>query len=154
MRRINRLALHLVVVSLVALAMSGCATTTDPNTVTYPDGSYKMYGDGTTVPYYWVWVPNGVTQPNPPAPPALPPNQPAVVVQSGTALPPNQPAVVVQSGTPGVAPTVVAPPPTTVAASNGRYQLYGNGTTQPYYWVWVPTGATVPAPPPLPRRIN
>jgi hypothetical protein len=140
MRHINRFALHFVVVSLVALGMSGCATTTDPNTVTYPDGSYKMYGNGTTQPYYWVWVPNGVTQPDVPAPPAVPPNQPAVVVQSGT---------------PGVAPTVVAPPPTTVAAANGRYQLYGNGTTQPYYWVWVPTGATVPPPPPLPpRRVN
>ena len=140
MRHINRLTLHLVVVSLIAFTIAGCATTTDPNTVTYPDGSYKMYGNGTTVPYYWVWVPNGTTAPDLAAPPALPPNQPAVVVQSGVA---------------GVAPTVVSPPPTTVAAANGRYQLYGNGTTQPYYWVWVPTGATVPAPPPLPpRRVN
>ena len=139
MRHINRLTLHLVVVSLIAFAMAGCATTTDPNTITYPDGSYRMYGNGTTVPYYWVWVPNGTTAPDLAAPPALPPNQPATVVQSGVA---------------GVSPTVVAPPQTTVAAANGRYQLYGNGTTQPYYWVWVPAGATVPAPPPLPRRIN
>ena len=139
MRHINRLMLHLVVISLIAFTMSGCATTTEPNTVTYPDGSYKMYGDGTMVPYYWVWVPNGSVAPDLPGPPALPPNQPATVVQSGV---------------PGVAPTVVTPPQTTVAASNGRYQLYGNGTTQPYYWVWVPTGVTVPAPPPLPRRVN
>src|SRR5215471_17682639 len=144
MRHINRLTVHLVVISLIALAMSGCATTTtDPyavNTVTYPDGSYKMYGNGTTVPYYWVWVPNGTVQPDLASPPALPPNQPAAVVQSGV---------------PGVAPTVVAPPPMTVAASNGAYRLYGNGTTQPYYWVWVPTGVTAPPPPPpLPRRYN
>ena len=100
MRHINQLTLHLVVVSLIAFAMSGCATTTDPNTVSYPDGSYRMYGNGTTVPYYWVWVPNGTTAPDPAVPPTLPPNQPATVVQSGV---------------PGVAPTVVSPPPTTVA---------------------------------------
>lgn len=39
------------------------------------------------------------------------------------------------------------------AASEGRYQLYGDGTSaSPYYYVWVPAGATVLAPPPPPRR--
>jgi hypothetical protein len=59
---------------------------------------------------------------------------------------------------PGPAPT--APPP--VAASvptdrvvyqEGRWQLYGDGRGVPYYWVWIPTGATLtatPMPPPRP----
>ena len=57
-----------------------------------------------------------------------------------------------------------ASPPSTVvvapAASDrvvtypeGRYELRGDGTTTaPYYWVWIPAGATPPNPPPLPRR--
>ena len=41
--------------------------------VTYPEGRYQLYGDGTRVPYYWVWVPSGATvAPAPPAPPPLP----------------------------------------------------------------------------------
>ena len=46
-------------------------------------------------------------------------------------------------------------PPTRVAtaATEGRYQLYGDGSTSsPYYWVWVPAGTTVVPPPPPPRR--
>ena len=39
------------------------------------------------------------------------------------------------------------------ATTEGRYQLYGEGTTaSPYYWVWVPAGTTVVPPPPPPRR--
>jgi hypothetical protein len=39
--------------------------------VTYPEGRYELYGNGTAYsPYYWVWVPSGVT--TYPAPPALP----------------------------------------------------------------------------------
>jgi hypothetical protein len=36
-----------------------------------------------------------------------------------------------------------------VTHPEGRYQLIGDGTaTSPYYWVWVPKGASaVPAPP-------
>ena len=42
-------------------------------TVTYPEGRYQLYGDGTRVPYYWVWVPSGATvAPAPPAPPPVP----------------------------------------------------------------------------------
>jgi hypothetical protein len=58
------------------------------------------------------------------------------------------------------------PPPTTVVAQvpaapadrvvtypEGRWTLYGDGTTgSPHYWVWVPAGAAPPPPPPLPRR--
>jgi len=29
-------------------------------------GQYTLYGDGTNTPYYWVWVPSGVTAPSPP----------------------------------------------------------------------------------------
>ena len=41
--------------------------------VTYSEGRYQLYGDGTQVPYYWVWVPSGAsTAPAPPPPPPLP----------------------------------------------------------------------------------
>ena len=41
--------------------------------VTYPEGRYQLYGDGTRVPYYWVWIPSGSsTVPAPPAPPTVP----------------------------------------------------------------------------------
>jgi hypothetical protein len=59
---------------------------------------------------------------------------------------------------PAAAPTtVVVPSPSTTVQRvytypEGRYQLYGNGTSDsPYYWVWIPTGAVAPTPPPLPR---
>jgi hypothetical protein len=56
-----------------------------------------------------------------------------------------------------------APPTTTVITQapsdrvvtypEGRWTLYGDGTTaSPNYWVWVPAGAAPPPPPPLPRR--
>jgi hypothetical protein len=40
-----------------------------------------------------------------------------------------------------------------VTYPEGRYELRGDGTAvSPYYWVWIPAGATsVPNPPPLPR---
>ncbi len=37
--------------------------------VVYPHGKYVLRGDGVTVAYYWVWIPN------PPPPPAAPPSQ-------------------------------------------------------------------------------
>jgi hypothetical protein len=37
--------------------------------VTHPEGRYQLYGDGTTTPYYWVWIPSGMTSPAPPPPP-------------------------------------------------------------------------------------
>ena len=39
-----------------------------PNVVQYPTGRYELRGDGLTVPYTWVWIPNP-----PSAPPAGPP---------------------------------------------------------------------------------
>lgn len=53
------------------------------------------------------------------------------------------------------APAVVAQVPAdrVVTYPEGRWTLYGDGTTtSPHYWVWVPAGATPPPPPPLPRR--
>ncbi len=41
-------------------------------TVTYPEGRYELYGNGSTTPYYWVWIPAGVTPPTPPPPPRIP----------------------------------------------------------------------------------
>jgi hypothetical protein len=39
-----------------------------------------------------------------------------------------------------------------VVYPEGRYMLYGEGTTtSPYYWVWVPAGASPPTPPSLSR---
>lgn len=41
--------------------------------VTYPDGRWQLYGEGsTTLPYYWVWVPNGMSATVPPPMPPLP----------------------------------------------------------------------------------
>ena len=37
--------------------------------VTYPEGRYELYGNGTaSSPYYWVWIPSGVTAFPPPPP--------------------------------------------------------------------------------------
>jgi hypothetical protein len=49
--------------------------------------------------------------------------------------------------------TSLASNPTRVYTySEGQYQLYGDGTEpNPYFWVWIPSGAgSVPAPPPAP----
>lgn len=72
----------------VALALGGCiysstekvtekqvptpVATSGERAVTYPEGRYQLYGDGKSVPYYWVWIPSGTTPPVPPAPPRLP----------------------------------------------------------------------------------
>ena len=52
-------------------------------------------------------------------------------------------------------PVVVAQAPSdrVVTYPEGRWTLYGDGTTaSPHYWVWVPAGASPPAPPPIPKR--
>ena len=127
------LALPLALGSLAGCAYDTqtavAADKTPTRTVLYPGGRYQLYGDGVGTPYYWVWVPTGGNIAN--APPPLP-TMPTVPVT-----------------TPVV--TTTTAPATTVPAGTGHYQLYGNGTTQPYYWVWVPTGATPPPPPRPPR---
>jgi hypothetical protein len=63
----------------------------------------------------------------------------------------REPAVVVPAAT----PTVVVAPVTServVTYPEGRYELRGDGVATPYYWVWIPRGATPPSPPPPPRR--
>jgi hypothetical protein len=92
--------------------------------ISYPEGSYKLSGDATRG-YYWLWIPAGSTAAAPPAPPTLP-----RVVQSE-------------------APVLAARPERVISYPQGRYDLYGNASTG-YYWVWIPTGARPPAPPPPP----
>jgi hypothetical protein len=67
---------------------------------------------------------------------------------------------------PASGPVVMAPTPTAPTATpsgvpvpadrvvyqEGRWQLYGDGRTTPYYWVWIPTGATLTATPLPPAR--
>jgi hypothetical protein len=130
-----------LIAPVTAAVLAGCASNTTPvvggpaatvassgsgGMVTYPEGRYQIYGDGTaTNPYYWVWVPTGVAAaPSPPVP------------------------------VPVVPRTVIAAtaPERVVAYQQGQYKLYGDGTTpNPYYWVWVPAGTNAPPPPPLPQ---
>jgi len=37
--------------------------------VRHPEGRWQLYGDGQSTQYYWVWIPSGLTPPNPPIPP-------------------------------------------------------------------------------------
>lgn len=133
MRNVIRHSARLALLVPLAVApLVGCTATTEPTvtttntinrTVLYPGGRYQLYGDGVGTAYYWAWIPTG---------------------GNINAVPPPVPAV----------PTVVAPTVVTTTAAPGaagQYQLYGNGASQPYYWVWVPTGATPPPPPPPPR---
>jgi len=93
-------------------------TTATPSTVTYREGSWELRGEGSNL--YWVWVPAGVVM-TAPAPPPVP--------------------QVALTSTPSPAPQIVT-------TSDGRWQLYGDGTTaRPYVWVWTPRGASPPAPP-------
>ena len=129
-----------VVAPLLLAALGGCVysekvvekpvpssvvvTSTPADRVVYPEGRWQLYGDGKVNPYYWVWIPAGVTPP----------------------LPPPYPSA---SG-----PVAVASPASDrVAYAEGRWQLYGDGRSTPYYWVWVSAGGTAafPPPPPLPQ---
>ncbi len=112
----------IVSLALFSGILGGCVTS--ETTVTHPDGRYQLYGSGTAgSPYYWVWIPTGA---NPPAPPPAP-------------------------GQAEVVKAVVVPVTQTVPYPEGRYQLYGSGTAaSPYYWVWIPAGATMSGLPPLP----
>ena len=88
--------------------------------VVYPEGRWQLFGDGKRAPYYWVWIPNGSTVTSAPPPPS----------------------------SPTVSSTVVVPPTDrTYTYPEGRWQLYGDGRSTPYYWVWIPSGASPPVPP-------
>ena len=139
----------LVWIPLAAAALAGCAssydtpvattttttTTVAQSTVTYPEGRYQLYGNGDTIPYYWVWIPTGSRMTTVPQPPpryyTAPPAQ-VVTVPSQT--------------------VVTVPPQTTMPTSEGYYRLYGDGVSTPYYWAWIPAGSIPPAPPPPPGR--
>jgi hypothetical protein len=59
---------------------------------------------------------------------------------------------VVPAAAPATVVVTQAPAERVVTYPQGRYELRGDGTAQnPYFWVWIPTGATPPNPPPLPR---
>jgi hypothetical protein len=47
----------------VALAPSAPTSPPPPSVVEFPTGRYVLQGDGTTVPYSWVWIPNPPTAP-------------------------------------------------------------------------------------------
>lgn len=64
--------------------------------------------------------------------------------------PAAQPVVVAQA--PPAAPAAVPATPDRVVYQEGRWQLYGDGRTTPYYWVWIPTGATLTGTPSPPVR--
>jgi hypothetical protein len=60
------------------------------------------------------------------------------------------PAASPPTGTTTVVVTSPAAGQRVVNYPSGRYELYGDGASTPYYWVWIPAGATLPAPPPPP----
>jgi hypothetical protein len=90
--------------------------------VVYPQGRWQLYGDGRGTPYYWVWIPTGSTLTTAPSPPMRP-----------------------------AASAVVGQSDRTYNFTEGRWQLYGDGGVTPYYWVWIPSGMTPPAPPMPPQ---
>src|SRR6266540_3701946 len=51
--------------------------------------------------------------------------------------------VVMTQGPTQTAPAAVPVPADRVVYQEGRWQLYGDGRTAPYYWVWIPTGASL-----------
>jgi hypothetical protein len=97
-------------------------TSNPSDRIVYPEGRWQLYGDGKANPYYWVWFPAGTT---PPMPPPYPSARGAVVV---------------------AAPT----PADRISYAEGRWQLYGDGSATPYYWVWIPAGSGNPVYPPVP----
>src|SRR5262245_30535121 len=94
-----------------------------PTVINYAEGRYQLYGDAGSG-YYWMWIPIGATAITAPAPPAVP---------RGTNV-------------------VLAPAQRQVVYPEGRYELYGDANNG-YYWAWIPSGVTPPAPPP-PWRVS
>ena len=46
------------------VALPSSRVGSDQRTVTYPQGRWQLYGDGTAAaPYAWVWIPTGATPP-------------------------------------------------------------------------------------------
>ena len=59
-----------------------------PSVIPYPTGRYELRGDGITIPYQWVWIPNPPSAPpigppaEPPTPSVAPPADPPASQQS------------------------------------------------------------------------
>jgi len=154
------------------------ATTVAPavpsDRVVYPEGRWQLYGDGRSTPYYWVWIPSGATLTTVPSPPTRPAGS-AVVSNSDRTYSFREgrwqlygdggatPYYWVWIPTGSTLTTAPAPParPATTAVvpqsdrtytfTEGRWQLFGDGGATPYYWVWIPSGMTPPAPPMPPQ---
>ncbi|MBI2526244.1 MAG: hypothetical protein HYV93_09705 [Candidatus Rokubacteria bacterium] len=76
--RIRNVPYLLIPLAITGALLAGCAVQSEPvatatvgapNTVTYPEGRYQLYGDGAATPYYWAWIPAGTSPPAPPPPP-------------------------------------------------------------------------------------
>jgi len=59
-----------------------------PSVIQYPTGRWELRGDGLTIPYRWVWIPNPPTAPPPPTSPSGELFTPAPLV-SGRPEPPG-----------------------------------------------------------------
>ena len=53
------------------------ATPPTPSVIQYPTGRWELRGDGLTIPYRWVWIPNPPAAPPTPPPPSGEPSAPA-----------------------------------------------------------------------------
>jgi len=69
------------------LALAPPASPT-PSVIQYPTGRWELRGDGLTIPYRWVWIPNPPTAPPPPTSPSGEPVTPAPL-ESGRPEPPG-----------------------------------------------------------------
>ena len=69
------------------LALAPPASPT-PSVIQYPTGRWELRGDGLTIPYRWVWIPNPPTAPPPPTSPSGAPVTPAPL-ESGRPEPPG-----------------------------------------------------------------
>jgi hypothetical protein len=63
----------LVVYDQRAVYYPPAASPSSPSVIQFPTGRYELRGDGVTVPYAWVWIPDPPTAPpEPVAPPVAP----------------------------------------------------------------------------------
>lgn len=60
-----------------------------PSVIQYPTGRWELRGDGLTIPYRWVWIPNPPSAPPSPTPPSGEPVTPAPLVSTRPEPPGN-----------------------------------------------------------------
>jgi hypothetical protein len=60
-----------------------------PSVIQYPTGRWELRGDGLTIPYRWVWIPNPPAAPPTPPPPSGEPSAPAPPTSSRPEPPGN-----------------------------------------------------------------